>query len=407
MRLNWRILLAMIALLAVVAAACSSDDGGDEAEDTGEETEETADEEPADEAEEEEPADAEEEPADDMAEEEPADAAAGGEVEGTLVGAGASSQAAAMQGWVAGFQSANPGATVNYDPIGSGGGREQFLAGATTFAGSDAFLDEEEIAASEERCVDGNPAINIPHYVSPVAVAFNLEGIDTLNLTPSAIGGIFAGTITNWNDPAITETNPDVELPDLAINPVHRSDDSGTTENFTGYLDVVASDTWTYGEIETWPTEAGGEGAPQTSGVVQAITAGNGSIGYADASQVQGLGVVAVGVGEEFVPFSPEAAAAVVDVSPRAEDRPDGDFAIELARDTTESGVYPIVLVSYHIVCQAYETQEEVDLVTAFMRYVGSEEGQAASAESAGSAPISADLSAEIAAFLDTITVAS
>ena len=401
MRLNWRILLAMIALLAMVATACASDDG--DTEDTGsastaEETDEAAEEEePADDEE------AEEAPADDeeMAEE-PA-----GDLAGTLVGAGASSQAAAMEGWVAGFQSANEGVTVNYDPIGSGGGREQFLAGATTFAGSDAFLDEEEIAASQERCVDGNPAINIPHYVSPVAVAFNLEGIETLNLTPSAIGGIFAGSITNWNDPAIADTNPDVELPDLAINPVHRSDDSGTTENFTGYLAEVASDTWTFGEIETWPTEAGGEGAPQTSGVVQAITAGNGSIGYADASQVAGLGVVAVGVGEEFVPFSPEAAAAVVDVSPRAEGRPDGDFAIELARDTTESGVYPIVLVSYHIVCQAYETQEEVDLVTAFMRYVGSEEGQAASAASAGSAPISAELSAEIASFLDTITVAS
>ena len=388
MRYTWRTLLALIALLAMVATACASDDTAAE-EDAADETAETTE------------ADETTDDDDDMAEDAPA-----GDLSGTLVGAGASSQAAAMDGWVAGFQSANEGVTVNYDPIGSGGGREQFLAGATTFAGSDAFLDEEELAASEERCVDGNPAISIPHYISPVAVAFNLDGIESLNMTPDVIGGIFAGTITNWNDPAIAEVNEGVELPDLAINPVHRSDDSGTTENFTGYLEVVAPDAWPYGEIETWPTEAGGEGAAQTSGVVQAITAGNGSIGYADASQIAGLGTVAVGVGDEFVAFSPEAAAAVVDVSPRAEGRPEGDFAIELARDTTESGVYPIVLVSYHIVCQAYGDQTEVDLVKAFMQYVGSEDGQAASAASAGSAPISETLRGEIASFLETITVA-
>ncbi|WP_370324639.1 phosphate ABC transporter substrate-binding protein PstS [Euzebya sp.] len=382
MRLNWRLMLALTAVLAIVATGCASneDDGGTDEGTTGQ-TEEGAAAAGATES--------------------------GGDLAGTIVGAGASSQAAAMEGWQAGFQSANPGVTVNYDPVGSGGGREQFLAGATMFAGSDAYLDAEEIELSAERCPGGEPAINLPHYISPVAVAFNLEGIDTLNMSPDVIGGIFAATITSWDDPAIAEDNPDVELPDLPINPVHRSDDSGTTENFTGYLDAVAPDAWPYGEVETWPSEAGGEGAPQTSGVVQAVTAGNGSIGYMDASQIQDLGTVAVGVGEDFVPFSAEAAAAVVDVSPRAEDRAEGDFAIELARDTTESGVYPIVLVSYHIVCQAYEDAETVELVTAFMEYVGSEEGQQAAAESAGSAPISEELRAEIADVLSTIEVAS
>ncbi len=369
MRLNWRTPLATIALLALVATGCSSGDDA-AAGDTGSETTD-------------------------------------GGASGTLVGAGASSQAAAMQGWVAGFQTANPDVTVNYDPIGSGGGREQFLAGATSFAGSDAYLKDDELAAAEERCAGTGGAVNLPHYISPVAVAFNLEGVDSLNMTPDVIGGIFAGTITSWDDPAIAADNPDATLPELPINPVHRSDDSGTTENFTGYLDAAAPDAWPYGEVETWPTEAGGEGAAQTSGVVQAVMAGNGSIGYADASQIGELGTVAVGVGAEFVEFSPEAAARVVDVSPRVEGRPDGDFAIELARDTTESGAYPIVLISYHIVCTAYETQEEVDLVTGFMSYVGSPEGQAASAASAGSAPISEDLAAEIQAVLDTIEVAS
>ena len=381
MRTNLRSLLAILALLAMVATACSTDEGSDTASDEPAADEEAMDEEAMDE-----------------------EAPAGGDASGTLVGAGASSQQAAMQGWAAGFQTANPDVTVNYDPVGSGGGRETFLSGGSTFAGSDAFLDDDELAMAEERCAGTGGAVNLPHYISPVAVAFNLPGIDSLNLSPDAIGGIFAGTITNWTDEAIAADNPDADLPDLTINPVHRSDDSGTTENFTGYLDVVAPDSWTFGEIETWPTEAGGEGAQGTSGVVSAVQAGEGSVGYADASQVGELGTAAVGVGEEFVEFSPEAAARVVDVSPRVEGRPDGDFAVELARDTTESGAYPIVLISYHIVCREYESADEAALVTAFMEYVGSEEGQAASAESAGSAPISAELSSEIGEVLSTIT---
>ena len=129
-------------------------------------------------------------------------------VSGTLVGAGASSQAAGMQGWQVGFQELNPDATVEYDPIGSGGGREQFLSGGSDFAGSDAFLKDDEFEASKERCAGDGGAINLPHYISPIAIPYNLPGVDSLNLTPDVIGGIFANTITNWNDPAIAERQP-------------------------------------------------------------------------------------------------------------------------------------------------------------------------------------------------------
>jgi phosphate transport system substrate-binding protein len=324
-------------------------------------------------------------------------------VSGTLIGAGASSQAAAMQGWQAGFQEANPDATVEYDPVGSGGGRETFLAGGSSFAGSDAYLDEEEMAAATERCGDMG-AINLPHYISPIAIAYNLPDVDTLNLTPATLAGIFAGEITNWNDEALATDNPDVELPDLNINPVHRSDESGTTENFTEYLEAVAGDVWTHGPVESWPN-IGGEGAQGTSGVVAAIGAGEGSIGYADASQVVDLGTAAIQVGDEFVEYSPEAAARIVDVSARVEGRGEYDFAYDLVRDTTESGVYPIALVSYHIVCLQYEDQATADLVKAFMSYVGSEAGQAAAAEAAGSAPLSPELSAELRTAIEQITV--
>ncbi|WP_380165302.1 extracellular solute-binding protein [Jannaschia sp. R86511] len=331
------------------------------------------------------------------------DAAAGGEeLAGTLVGAGASSQQAAVQAWVAGYNGVQPGVTVNYDPIGSGGGRELFLGGGSDFAGSDAYLDDDELATVGDVCASGD-IVELPLYISPVAVIFNLEGFETVNMPPEVIAGVFAETITSWDDPAIAEANPDAELPATPIVPVHRSDDSGTTENFTSYLDTVAGDVWTYGEVETWPGDLGGEAGAQTAGVVQAVQAGDGYVGYADASQAGELGTVAVGVGEEFVEFSPEAAATVLDVSERVEGRSDTDLAIDLARDTQESGAYPIVLVSYHIACADYEDDEKAGLVKDYLTYVASTEGQQIAADNAGSAPISDTLRTDVQAAIDAI----
>ncbi len=329
----------------------------------------------------------------------------GGSVSGALVGAGASSQEAAMQGWRAGYTSVQPGVTVNYDPVGSGGGREQFLTGGVDFAGSDAPLDEEELAQAEERC-ETSGVFELPNYISPIAVAYNLEGVEELNLSPSTIAGIFDQKITSWDDPAIAEDNPDAGLPAIAITPVNRSDESGTTENFTEYLAAAAGEAWPHEPSGDWPV-AGGEAAQGTSGVVQAIGAGNGTIGYADLSQVGELSVARIGVGEEFVEPTAEAAAAVVENSETLEGRGEFDFAIELARDTTEAGQYPIVLVSYHIGCIEYEDATTAELVADFMRYVVSEEGQAAAAEVAGSAPVSDALREQAMTAVDAIRAAS
>ena len=114
-----------------------------------------------------------------------------------------------------------------------------------------------------------------------------------------------------------------------------------------------------------------------------------------------------IGVGDEFVSFSPEAAAKVVDASEPAESGVEGDLALELARDTSESGAYPIVLVSYHIVCHSYADQETADLVKDFVGYVVSEEGQQTASEAAGSAPISADLRSKAEASLELIKAGS
>ncbi|WP_242492195.1 phosphate ABC transporter substrate-binding protein PstS [Agromyces binzhouensis] len=322
---------------------------------------------------------------------------------GNLVGAGASSQDSAQQAWIAGFQTANPDVTIDYDPSGSGAGRDTFLSGASDYAGSDRAFNDEEIAEGGfAKCAPDTSVVELPLYISPIAVIFNLEGVDSLDLDPATIAGIFAGDITNWNDEAIAATNEGVELPDLAITPVHRSDDSGTTENFTDYLGAAAPDVWTYEADGVWPFE-GGEGAQGTSGVVDAVTNGTGTIGYADASRAGDLGTVAVGVGGEFVEYSPEAAAAIVDASPFVEGRDEHDLAIELDRTSEEAGVYPIVLVSYLIACQEYAEPENVELVKAYLSYIASPEGQDVAAESAGSAPISDSLREKVTAAIDSI----
>ncbi|MGO1895335.1 MAG: phosphate ABC transporter substrate-binding protein PstS, partial [Brachybacterium sp.] len=200
------------------------------------------------------------------------------ELSGNLAGSGASSMQNAQNAWTESFmglvQAEGGDIQVTYDPTGSGTGREQFLSGQVKFAGTDAALDEEELATSAEVC-NGEQAFNLPVYISPIAVVFNLEGVDSLDLSAEVIGGIFAGDITSWNDPAIAELNPDADLPDLDIVPVHRSDDSGTTENFTEYLSENAPDAWTHGPIETWPIE-GGQSGDGTSGMISTVEGGNG-----------------------------------------------------------------------------------------------------------------------------------
>ncbi|WP_370626839.1 phosphate ABC transporter substrate-binding protein PstS [Salinibacterium sp. ZJ450] len=321
-----------------------------------------------------------------------ADAPAASDLTGTLVGGGASSQQAAQEAWVAGFQGLNEGVTVEYDPTGSGTGRDNFIAGANAFTGSDrAFKDEELAADNFAGCVPGTPLVEIPAYISPIAVIFNLEGVDTLNLDAPTIAKIFKGEITTWNDEAIASQNPDAELPAEAITAVHRSDESGTTENFVEYLSAVTPEVWDAEVSGDW-AYPGGEAAQGTSGVVDAVTNGNGTIGYADASRAGDLGTVAVKVGEEYVPYSSEAAAAIVDASPFVEGRGETDLAIELDRTTTEAGVYPIVLVSYLIGCAEYEDAANAELVKAYFEYVISEDGQATAEEAAGIAPISSTL---------------
>jgi phosphate transport system substrate-binding protein len=308
-----------------------------------------------------------------------------------------------QEAWIAEFQSLNGAVTINYDPSGSGAGRESFAAGGVVFAGTDSYWKDEELAGEFAACAPGTKPWEFPVWISPIAVIFNLEGIDSLNLDAATVAGIFAGEITKWNDDAIVSQNPDLELPDLSITAVHRSDDSGTTKNFTDYMAQTAPNVWTVGAIETWPTEYGGEGAKGTSGVVDAVKAGNGTIGYADASKAGDLGTVAIKVGEDYVSYSAEAAAKVLEVSTVVEGRESYDLAYKIARDTTEAGVYPIVLVSYLTGCNEYLDAEAATLVKAYASYIISEQGQATAAAAGGVAPITDSLRQKAQAIIDAI----
>jgi phosphate transport system substrate-binding protein len=325
---------------------------------------------------------------------------------GDLSGAGSSAQEKAQEAWATGFQGANDGVTVNYDPVGSGDGRKQFIAKGVSFAGSDSALndDEGELTAAKKRC-DGEDPIEVPAYVSPIAVVYNLDGVDSLQLSPKTIAGIFDNKITKWNDPAIAADNPDAKLPATAITPVHRSDDSGTTKNFTDYLGKASGGAWKYDAADAFPAK--GEAAEGTSGVISAVTNGKGTIGYADESQAGSLGQAKIKVGNEYVEATADGAAKEVAISKPTAGRSDVDMAVDLDRTTTEAGAYPIVLLSYVIACQHYADAGEAALVKSYLEYAISSEGQAAAAKNAGSAPLDSAVADKANAIVEKISAKS
>jgi phosphate transport system substrate-binding protein len=235
-------------------------------------------------------------------------------------------------------------------------------------------------------------------------VAFNLDGVDSLNLASKVIADIFTGKITNWNDPAIAADNPGATLPDLKISPVHRSDPSGTTGNFTDYLTATAGTAWTAGETEEWP-QSGGEGVERTQGMVEALTAGKGAIGYVDAGQAAALSWASIKVGSEWVKPSAAGAAKAVAESTLEAGRGEGDVVYELNRTTEAPGAYPLILVSYLAACEKYEDAKTAGLVAAYFKYATSEAGQQAAAANAGSAPLTSEegLSAKVSAAVERI----
>ena len=234
-----------------------------------------------------------------------------------------------------------------------------------------------------------------------------MPGVIDLQLAPSTLAGIFDHKITNWNAPQIAADNPGKTLPLLAITTVSRADRSPTTNNFADYLKAAAGFSgWPHEVSDTWPVP-GGVAAQGTSDVVRAVMERVGAIGYVDASQTRSLSTAKIKVGGEYVGPSAEAAAKVLETAERADGQGRYSFVFTLDRDTTESGTYPLVLVSYGIACAKYPNFAKAELVKGVFTYLASATGQVAAAQAAGSAPLSEVVRTQMTPAVEAISAGS
>ncbi|MFN8125213.1 MAG: phosphate ABC transporter substrate-binding protein PstS [Candidatus Nanopelagicales bacterium] len=282
-----------------------------------------------------------------------------------------------MTEWIKQYQTACPDATVNYNPTGSGAGVQQFVAGQVDFAGSDSALNAEEgeVDAAKQRC-GGNEAWNLPMVVGPISVAYNVEGVDSLVLNADTIAKIFNGDITKWNDKAIADLNKGATLPDAPITVFYRSDESGTTENFTKYLAAAAPKVWTEEPSKVWTGT--GEGKEKSTGVQQATIQQANSITYVEWSYAKdgNLGISEVDNGSGPVTLDATTAGNALEEAKVTGQGNNLPLDLNGAYTTTSKDVYPIVLVTYEIACSKGLDSTQSALVKSFLTYTASEDGQ-------------------------------
>ncbi|MFD7409054.1 phosphate ABC transporter substrate-binding protein PstS [Streptomyces sp. NPDC059866] len=315
-----------------------------------------------------------------------------GDAKGQLLADGSSAQKNAIDAWVKQFTAQCSGVQINYKGSGSGAGITAFNQGQVAFAGSDSALDSEEIAASKEVC-SGGQGIDLPMVGGPIAVSYNVPGVDNLVLDAPTLAKIFDSKIKKWNDEAIKKLNPDAELPDLNIQAFHRSDESGTTDNFTKYLIATTPENWKYEGGKAWQAD-GGQAASGSSGVAQQVSQTSGAISYMELSYAEGMDVVAIDTGAaEPVKASTDAATkAIADAEIVGTGK---DLALEINYKTKAEGAYPITLVTYEIVCDKGNKADTLPATKAFLNYIASEDGQGLLAD-AGYAPIPDDIIAKV-----------
>ncbi|MGW0550785.1 phosphate ABC transporter substrate-binding protein PstS [Streptomyces altiplanensis] len=325
------------------------------------------------------------------------------DAKGQLLAAGSTAQKNAMDLWVKNFQAACEGVEINYQAIGSGGGITKFNQGQVAFAGSDSALKPEEVAESKKIC-KGGQGINLPMVGGPVAIGYNLEGVDDLVLDAKTLAKIFDNKITKWNDPAIAKLNPDAKLPSSTIQAFHRSDESGTTQNLGKYLSTAAEKDWTYDpKSKSWPAK-GGQAANGSSGVVSNVKDTNGAIGYFELSYATAnkLNTVKIDTGAsapvEATTDNASKAIAAAKVEGQGK-----DLALSLDYATKAEGAYPIVLVTYEIACDKGNKAETLSTLKAFLNYAASEDGQKVLAD-AGYAPIPAEIAAKVRETIPTLS---
>ena len=289
---------------------------------------------------------------------------------GSIRGEGSSAQTNAVNAWIRDYQIACPQATVGYDSVGSGAGVKTFVDGTGDFAGSDAALTAANRPAANARC--GGTAVHLPLVVGPIALAYTVPGVGDLRLRPATVAKIFAGAATAWNDPAIAADNPGVVLPATPIVTVHRKDSSGTTDNVTRFLAATAPGDWPYGEAATWAAP-GGVAETGSDGVAETVADTAGAIGYVEWSYAQFHNLDAARVGNGAGEFAALTGAAASRTVAGADTAGTGaDLTLNIDYRTPAAGAYPIVLVTYEIVCSTRGPA----LLKSFLAYAASPAGQ-------------------------------
>jgi phosphate transport system substrate-binding protein len=282
------------------------------------------------------------------------------QLSGTLNGSGSTFQTVYQQTAIQSFRSIQPGMTVNYGSGGSGKGRTDLASGVTNYAGSDS-----PIPSSETANFKGKTVLYFPVFLGPITVSYNLSGVSNLKLDATTLADIFGGKITSWNNPAIAALNPGVSLPSTPITTAVRSDSSGTTQNFSLYLQKAAGSAWTLGSSSTikWPSSArAGNGNP---GVAQIIKSTAGAIGYVDYATAKASGLSYASIknssGNYIAPSTQSASVAGDGITVAS----NLTFA---AVDSSQPQAYPITYQSWVLV---YETQPNANDTAMLKAYIG------------------------------------
>jgi len=310
-----------------------------------------------------------------------------------LGGAGATFPALLYQVWIEKFAETYPNVAIDYQAIGSGGGIKAITQQTVDFGASDAAMKDEELATLPA----GSKMLHFPTALGAVVVIFNVKGVDgsaikTLNLDGDTIAGIFLGTITTWNDPAIAAINGDIaaNLPATPIKVVHRSDGSGTTNAFTTYLATV-SQTWKdsvgAGKEVNWPV---GDGAPGNDGVSGGVKGGDGRIGYVELQYAVVSGLASANVKNAAGRFVAGSSAGVTAAAEGAVNEFPADFRAQPIINGAGDDTYPIAAYTYLLVYADQPDATKGQALVAFV-YWALTEGQKEE-EAIGYAPLPAPI---------------
>jgi phosphate transport system substrate-binding protein len=281
---------------------------------------------------------------------------------GTLNGSGSTFQLVYQQTAIQSFKSVQPNMTVNYGGGGSGKGRTDLASGVVNFAGSDS-----PIPSSETANFKGKAVLYFPVFLGPISVAYNLSGVSNLKLDATVLAEIFSGKITSWNNSAITALNSGVSLPSTPITIAVRSDSSGTTQNFSLYLEKAGGSAWTLGSSSTikWPgTARAGNG---NGGVAQIIKSTPGAIGYVDYADAKASSLTSASIKNSsgsYVAPSPQSASAAgsgITVDPNLTFH---------AVNSSEPTAYPITYQSWVLVYQTQPSSNDAAMLKAYIGYL-------------------------------------